>query len=153
MEFADTIRVSAPRRRVWSFLSDPHALGGCIPGLDQVEIFEPDGAFGGTATFQLGSRELRVPARVEWGEQEPPRRGRLHAAIELNGLVTQVDGDVSLQAVAAQETEISWRAQVDVPEALASNTMLVSIGQNMALRFIKTVLECLQERLEGDPKS
>ncbi|MDX1662990.1 MAG: SRPBCC domain-containing protein [Candidatus Promineifilaceae bacterium] len=153
MELSDTIEVGAARERVWTFLSDPYALGGCIPGLERVEIFEPEGAFGGAAIFPLGSTELRVPARVEWREQEPPHRGRLYALLEVKTFAVQVDGTVALQAVAEHSTEISWHAQVEFPEALASNPMLVTIGQNVAARFIKTVLECLQGRLESGAES
>ena len=148
VEFQDTVVLAAPRTAVWAFLLNPHELGSCLPGLEKVEIVEPDRVFGGVATLNVAGGSFRLPARVEWVERDAMRSGRLRALTEVAGHPIEGNGVVELDDTAEGGTQLSWTAGIVVPEALDGNPMLLQIVQNVARQFITSFFTCIQARLE-----
>ena len=40
MDFKGDVTINAPRERVWAFLTDPHQVTQCAPGLQSVEVID-----------------------------------------------------------------------------------------------------------------
>ena len=40
MQLKGTVTIKAPRARVWEFLTDPHQVSQCAPGVESVEVTE-----------------------------------------------------------------------------------------------------------------
>lgn len=146
MQFEDEVVVDSPREQVWTFLLDPYALGGCVPGVEEVEIFESGRAFGGIGRISFGSLEVKFPARVEWVEQDELRGGRLRALARVVGHEIEGEGTLNLTDEGAG-TRLAWSASVLLPEALTENPFTAQMGQTVAVRFIKNFFECIQTRL------
>lgn len=149
MEFQDTVVLTAPRAAVWEFLLDPYELGECLPGVEKVEIFEPNRVFGGTATLNVGGGSVQLPARVEWVEREVMRGGRLRALTEVAGHPIEGDGVIELEDTPQGGTQLNWRAVVVVPEAFAGNPMLLQVARGVATQFINAFFHCIQAKLEA----
>lgn len=148
MEFQDTVVLAAPRTAVWAFLLDPHELGQCLPGLEEVEILEPDRAFGGVATLNVAGGSFQLPARLEWVERDAMRSGRLRALTEVGGHPIQGNGVIELDDTPEGGTRLSWTAGIVIPEALNSNPMLLQIARSVARQFITAFFNCIEAKLE-----
>lgn len=147
MEFKDTVLLAAPRDRVWQTLNDPDEIGGCIPGLETVEVYDEGRAFGGQASIKVGSSALRFPARVAWIEQTAPSGGRLQASATLAGYEIEGQGAVTLDENGEGETTLSWEASVVIPDELAENPLMAQMARMFAGRFLKGFFECVEARL------
>lgn len=149
MEFQDTVVLAAPRTAVWAFLLDPYELGACLPGLEKVEILEPDRVFGGTATLNVAGGSFQLPARVEWVERDAMRGGRLRALTEMAGHPIEGNGVIELEDAPEGGTQLFWTAGIVVPEAFRGNPMLLQIAQGVARQFIEAFFKCIQAKLEA----
>ena len=148
MEFQDTVVLAAPRAAVWEFLLDPYAVGACLPGLEKVEIYEPDRVFGGTATLNFGGASVQLPARVEWVEREAMRSGRLRAVTKIGEQRVEGEGVIELEDTAEGGTQLFWTAGVVVPEAVSNNPVLLQMAEGMSAHFIKAFFNCIRAKLE-----
>lgn len=148
MEFEDTVLLAAPRTAVWEFLLNPHELGECLPGLEKVEIFEPDRVFGGLATLNVAGGSVQLPARVEWVEREAMRGGRLRALTEVAGQPIEGDGVIELEDTPDGGTQLFWAADVVIPPAFADNPLLLQVARGIAAQFINAFFNCIQAKLE-----
>lgn len=148
MQFEDEVVIGSPREQVWAFLLDPYALGGCVPGLEEVKIFEPGRAFGGTARIAFGSLVVKFPARVEWLEQDELRGGRLRVLAQVAGHPLEGQGALEL-ADESEGTRLAWSARVTLPEALTENPFTAQMAQTVAVRFIKNFFECIKTSLKN----
>jgi len=125
-----------------------YEIGECLPGLEKVEVYEPNRVFGGTATLNVAGGSVQLPARVEWVERDAQRGGRLRALTEVAGHAIEGDGVIKLEDTSEGGTELFWTAGVIVPPALSSNPMLLQIAQGIAAQFIKAFFSCVQAKLE-----
>jgi carbon monoxide dehydrogenase subunit G len=41
MEIEKTLTITAPPKRVWALLLDPEVMGGCVPGMQSIEVVSP----------------------------------------------------------------------------------------------------------------
>lgn len=42
MEIEKTVTVAAPAQQVWAMLLDPNVMGGCVPGMQSIEVLSED---------------------------------------------------------------------------------------------------------------
>ena len=68
----ERITVPASPDTVWSIMSDPHQVVGCMPGAALGEEHQ-DGSFDGSLTVPFGPLKIRFKARVRL--QSTTRRG------------------------------------------------------------------------------
>ncbi len=148
MQFSDVVMIGAPRERVWTVLVDPHAIGFCVPGLADVEIYD-DVSFGGQATLQMGSTALSFPTRVTWIEQNAPEGGCLLASAVIAGFEIEGRGNIVLAEGEAGETTLAWDATMAMPAKLSGNPIMVQMVRMFATRFIQGFFQCVQARLES----
>jgi carbon monoxide dehydrogenase subunit G len=75
----ERIHVPASPNTVWSILSDPHQVVGCVPGASLGESHE-DGSFDGALTVQFGPLKIAFKARIQLDLDEAARSGHLTAS-------------------------------------------------------------------------
>lgn len=63
IEIKEQFEVDAPPREVWTLLSDPQAVVGCVPGAALGEAHE-DGSFDGSLTVKFGPARVTFKARI-----------------------------------------------------------------------------------------
>lgn len=149
MEFEDSVVLAAPRAAVWEFFLDPYELGECLPGVEKVEVFEPDRVFGGVATLNVAGGSVQLPARVEWLEREAMHGGRLRAMTKVAGLSVAGDGVIELKDTPEGGTHLSWTAGVVVPPAIGDNPILLQVARGVVTQFINAFFECIRAKLEA----
>lgn len=66
MQLEGEVDINAPRETVWEFLTDPHQVSKCAPGLDSLEVLEEDKRFQAIVSVGFGSMKARFTAEVEW---------------------------------------------------------------------------------------
>lgn len=147
MQLSDTVILDATPDRVWATLVDAHAIGSCIPGVQEVEIYDGGRSFGGEARINLGATSLSFPARATWIEQDAPYGGRLRASVTPMGHEISAVSTMRLQANGPGKTTMAWQVDVELPPELAGNVIVMQMAKPFAQRFIRAFFECVQTRL------
>ncbi len=70
-----TFDVHAPVDRVWSYLSDMRKVGGCVPGVQNIEILDDRRAMW-DLKVKIGPLSQTMRVATETLEQVPPSRAR-----------------------------------------------------------------------------
>ena len=73
MQFTGRYLVPAPPEAVWDALNDPDVLKASIPGCETLEETGA-GHFNGAVKIKIGPVSATFKGRVEFTDQEPPRR-------------------------------------------------------------------------------
>ncbi len=73
MKIAGSFTVAAPVERTWRAITDPQAVGACLPGCEEIETLSPT-RYRARIGVKLGPVSARFAAEVEVIEQSPPHR-------------------------------------------------------------------------------
>ena len=63
MHLEGTVTIDASRDKVWEFLTGPHAVGQCAPGLESMEVIVPEKS---GPLPRLGLARSRPPSQLMW---------------------------------------------------------------------------------------
>ena len=121
MNFKGTVKIRAPRQKVWSFLTDPQQLSDCAPGLEKLEILKPNEEFRATASVGFGAVKATFVTDAKWLGLDAPN----HAKMKIHGKApgSVVDGTSEMQLRDGDnpnETILDWSSDVTVSGAIAS---------------------------------
>ena len=147
MRYEGTITISAPRGVVWVFLTDPHQVAQCAPGVESVETIVPDYKFRANAAIGFGSVKARFTGEVEFLELEPPTRAKLKAHGDAPGSAADVVSEMVLTDGPDGTTEMKWSVDIVVLGTLASLAarLMSSITQKLTAQFF----DCLKAKIEA----
>lgn len=142
MNFKGTVTINAPRQRVWDFLTDPNQVAQCAPGLDSVEIIEPDKKFRATASIGFGAVKATFVTDAEWVGLEPPNRAKTKFHGRAPGSV--VDGTSEMLLSDGEkpgQTVLQWSADVTVVGTIASlaSRLMGPVTQKITDSFFENV--------------
>ena len=147
MRLEGTVEIAAPRQRVWEFLTDPTRVATCAPGLESVEVVEPEKRFKAVASLGLGSIKTRFTADIEWTEREPPARAVARAHGTASGSTADVIAEMVLTELSPSRTALKWTADVTITGTIASlaSRMMGGVTQKLSGQFF----ECVRAKVEG----
>jgi uncharacterized protein len=143
MQFEGKITVNADQAAVWQLLLDVDEFASCVPGVENVHKID-DQTFDGTIAASVGpiSGQFGFTARIV--DSDPPHL--MSAEIDGTDSVTKSiihsDMKVTLTALSAHETELAYRAVVDVRGRLAL------IGDMVLMATAKLMLQEFTNRLQ-----
>ena len=144
MHFEGSVRINAPRDRVWAFLIDPKQVGSCGPGVETIEVVD-DTHFKATARVGVGFISARFVVSMEMAELDAPDRALIKAHGQAPGSAVDATATMTLSDDAGG-TRMDWTAEVAIAGTLASvggrmieGTANKMIGQTFD--FIRTKLE------------
>ena len=121
MNFKGSVKINAPREKVWSFLTDPNRVATCAPGVDSVEIVEPDKKFRATASIGFGAVKATFVTDAEWLGLDPPKRAQTKFHGKAPGSVADGTSEMVLRdGEKPGETVLDWSADVTVVGTIAS---------------------------------
>ena len=120
MNFKGTVTINAPRDRVWNFLTDPNQVAQCAPGLDSVEIIEPNQKFRAIASVGFGAVKATFITDASWVGLEPPNRAQTKFHGKAPGSVVDGTSEMVLSDGKPGETVLNWSADVTVVGTIAS---------------------------------
>jgi molybdenum cofactor cytidylyltransferase len=147
MRFEGTVTIGAPRAAVWAFLTDPHKVAECAPGLESVEVLVPDQRFRATAGVGFGSVKARFVTDVEWLDLDRPNRARMKAHGNAPGSAVDATSVMELRDAGESGTELHWSADVTVVGTIASLAarLMGGVTQKLTGAFFEEV----KKRIEG----
>jgi hypothetical protein len=116
-------------------------VGKCVPGLETLNIVEPDKRFNAVASIGLGSVKVTFNAQVEWLELDIPNRARMKVHGVAPGSSMDAISEMSLSPGANGETEMKWEADVTVVGKIATlaSRLMGGVTQKLAGDFFNCV--------------
>ena len=148
MIFEDKITVKAPADKVWEFLLDPNCIAACMPGVENVTQID-DRTFDASISASVGPISGKFAFRAHIIESNPPTE--MAAVIDGTDSVTKskiaANMAMTLTALGPAETEVAYRATVDVKGRLAILGEMVL--RATATLIIEEATKRLRAQLEG----
>jgi carbon monoxide dehydrogenase subunit G len=145
MKLNGTQTFSAPRQKVWEFLTDPQRLAKCIPGCEKLETIS-ENEFSGVLNVGLAAVKGMYNGKVKLDEMQPP----LHYKMLLDGKGKQGfikgTGTIDLEEQGGQ-TLLKYSGDVQVGGPLAS------VGQRMIDGAAKMMIGQFFTALEAEIKA
>jgi len=147
MQFEGSVKINAPREKVWTFLTDPHAVSQCAPGMKSVEVIVPEKQFKVVGGVSFGSMQVTFDTDVELIELDPPTRSKVKAHGTAPGSVVDVIGDMLLSDNPDGSTNLKWNADVSIAGTVASlaSRLMGAVTKKLSDAFF----ECLKGKLEA----
>jgi carbon monoxide dehydrogenase subunit G len=147
LQFTGTVTIDAPRAEVWKFLTDPHSVSLCAPGLESLDIIIPDKQFKAVASVGFGSVSVKFNMNVEWLELDPPNRGKIKARGSAPGSAVEGSSEMILRDLPNGSTDLDWSADVMVFGTIASlaSRLMGSLTRRLTGQFF----DCVKAKIEG----
>ena len=146
IEVNERIEVPSTPRTVWSVLSDPHEVVGCVPGA-ALGAEQEDGSFDATLTVKFGPAKVAFRARVALELDPAAMSGRVLARGKDDKGGTRIRSNLTFKVEERAEpagSVIPIEAQVEIAGKLAS---LVEGGATLVVkRMTKEFTERLAAR-------
>ncbi len=147
MKFEGKEILNAPLVVVWDFITDPHKVEACVPGLKSMEVVEGGKLFNAEVEIGLGSMKVGFNAEVEWAELKKPNYAKMIAHGTAPGSAADVSSEMSLLEV-EDGVELSWNADISIVGTIASLAarMMGSVTKKITGQFFK----CLKSKIEAE---
>ena len=141
------VSIRAPRKTVWNFLTDPNQLGQCVPGVEKIEIIEPNKKYRGVVSVGLGGVKARFNGEVNVLELHEPDHARLKAHGTATGTAADVLSEMSLSDGSDGNTLVHWTADVNVSGQLASLAarLMLPVSQKLSKQFYDEVRKRIEK--------
>ena len=141
MVLKGNVAIRAPRKQVWDFLTDPNQIGQCVPGVEKIEIIEPNKKYRGVVSIGLGGVRARFNGDVDVLELDEPNRAKLKAHGTATGTAADLVSEMSLSDGEDGNTLVDWTADVNVSGQLASlaSRLMVPVSQKLSEQFYNEV--------------
>jgi carbon monoxide dehydrogenase subunit G len=151
MHLEGKVTIKAPQARVWEFLTDPHQVTQCAPGVEKVEVIVPGKTFRATAAVGFGTVKARFSGDVEWLELEAPDRAKMKAHGNAPGSAADVVSEMKLSEDPAGGTLLNWTADVTVVGQLAS--LAARLMGTVSQKLTGVFFECVRSKIEAGQQS
>lgn len=147
MEFKGEVPIKATREKVWAFLTDPHQVTQCAPGLQSVEVID-DRHFTCVVRAGVGMIRGNFNFDVVWNEMDPPNRASMTANGKIPGSAVSMNSTMVLEETdGGAGTLMRWSSDVRVSGTIAGVGARLMGG--VADRMTKDIFSCIQSKLES----
>ena len=147
MELSGSTEIDATRERVWDFLTDPHQVSQCAPGLESMEVLEDGKKFNAVVSVGFGSMKSRFSADIEWLELDEPGRAKKKAHGTAPGSTADAVSEMLLSETESGGTKLDWSADVSIQGTIASlaSRLMGSVTQRLTGEFFNCVKKHVEE--------
>jgi uncharacterized protein len=147
MKLSGSITINAPRERVWAFLTDPHQVSQCAPGVESVEVLVPGEKFRAKAGIGFGAVKATFVGDAEWVELDAPNRAKVKAHGKAPGSAADVVSEMVLSDGPDGGTTMDWTADITILGQLASLAarMMRPVSQKLTGQFF----DCARKKIEA----
>jgi carbon monoxide dehydrogenase subunit G len=146
MQFKGTVSIAAPRDRVWSFLMDPNAVGGCGPGVESIEVIDAD-HFKAKAKVGVGFISARFVVDMTVAQRDEGELAILKAHGQAPGSAVDATASMALSGPVEGPTSMNWSADVAIAGTLAS--VGARLIEGTASKMIGQTFDCIRAKLEA----
>ncbi len=137
MHLEGNVSIVAPRQKVWESLTDPYFVTQCAPGLESMDVIEPNKRFQAVAGAGFGSIKVTFKTDVEWIELDVPTRAAMKVHGTAPGSAVDMTSAMILSDGPDGSTDLQWSAEVVILGTIAS----------VAARLLKPVTNLLVGQL------
>jgi carbon monoxide dehydrogenase subunit G len=145
MRFSGTFEIESSRERVWLLLTDPDAVGRCVPGIEKIETISPS-QFRAVVRSGIGPVRGKFTFDVTWQEMTEPSHARMTARGKTMGSAVTVDSSMDLAESESGGCRLDWSADVVV------HGMIASVGARLLEGFAdkqtQAFFDCLQSQVK-----
>ncbi|MGH9323279.1 MAG: CoxG family protein [Vicinamibacteria bacterium] len=145
IEGKDTIR--ATRSEVWKFLTDAESVAKCTPGLESMEVLEPNKKFQALGALGLGTVKVKFKTVIEWTELKPPDSARMKMSGTAPGSNIDVVSEIQLEDGPNGATDLLWKADVRVVGTIAS--LAARLMKPVTAKMTNQFFDCVKKKIEG----
>lgn len=148
MQLKGEVKINAPRKQVWDFLTDPNQIGQCLPGVEKIETIEEMKKYKGIVSVGLGSVKARFSGEVDILELDEPNRAKLKAHGTATGSAADAVSEMHLSDASDGATLVSWTADIHVSGQLASlvSRLMVPVSQKLAGIFYEEIRKRIEKK-------
>ena len=151
MHLEGTVSIDAPREKVWQSLTDPNFVSQCAPGLESMEIIEPNKKFQAVASAGLGSIKVTFKTDVEWLDLDPPTWASMRLHGTAPGSAMDMASEMLLSDGPDGATELKWAAEVVVLGTIAS--VAARLMSPVAQLLVGSMFNCVKSKIEAENTS
>src|SRR5947209_8238143 len=119
MEFSGTQSIDAPIEKVWAYLVDVNKVAACAPGFQSLEELG-DEHWKAVVAVGVGAVKAKFTLDVTRPEMQEPELMVVKARGKASGSAVDLSGDMHLTAVDDSQTQMDWKATVNVSGTIAS---------------------------------
>ncbi|WP_077000405.1 CoxG family protein [Variovorax sp. KK3] len=146
MEIEKTLAIAAPPARVWALLLDPEVMGGCVPGMQSIEVLSPT-EYKAVMAVKIAFISAKFRLKTTILEQRAPHYLRCEGTGEDASVASSLkqQSEMVLDEQPDGSTALRMKVKVDVLGRLGSfglsvmktkaDRMWDEFGQNLAKRI------------------
>jgi len=148
VEIEKTLTVAAPPQRVWAMLLDPQVMGGCVPGMQSIEVVS-DVEYVALMHVKIAFVSAKFKLRTTIVEQREPSYLRAEGTGEDASVASSLkqQSEIFLTPTAQGGTELRIKVKVDVLGRLG--TFGLSVMKTKADRMWEEFGTNLAGRIDG----
>jgi len=146
LHFEGVFEATVPASRVYSLVTDPQEVAGCMPGLQKVDLKSSDEF---DAVVKVGVSFIRGDFILRFRSIEKRPTSGAKFAVHGTGLGSAVDMVIALE-ISEREgggCSMSWRADVTVSGKVAS--LGQRLMESQAEKIMTEFFECFRQKLRG----
>ena len=148
MNFKGTVKINAPREKVWEFLTDPQKVAASAPGVESVEIIEPNEKFRAVASIGFGAVKATFVTDATWMGLDAPNRAKMKIHGKAPGSVVDGTSEMILRdGDKPGETVLDWTSDVTVVGTIASLAarLMGTVTQKITDNFFDNVRKKIEQ--------
>lgn len=148
MEIEKTLNVAAAPQRVWELLLDPQVMGGCVPGMQSIDVISPT-EYVALMHVKIAFVSAKFKLRTNIVEQRAPDYLRAEGTGEDASVASSLkqQSEIFLTPTADGGTELRIKVNVDVLGRLG--TFGLSVMKTKADRMWEEFGNNLRARIDG----
>lgn len=146
MHLEGHVSIGAPRIKVWESLTDPYFVSQCAPGLESMEIIEPNKRFQAVAGAGFGSIKITFKTDVEWLELDAPTLASMKVHGTAPGSAMDMTSAMTLSDGPEESTDLNWTADVVVLGTIAS--VAARLMKPVTNMLVGALFKCIKGKIE-----
>ena len=146
MHIQGSYRLNAPVKKAWDFVSNPERIGNCLPGLENLEVKDPENF---NVTVKVGISFVRGSFKFTFRllDQTPPSHSKFEAIGKGAGVSVRLNTSMQLVELSTNATQLNWQADADFGGLLKE--LSPSLIQSSTDKFTKDFFDCLKRKVES----
>ena len=146
MHLEGNVSIGAPRQKVWDSLTDPYFVTQCAPGLESMEVIEPNKRFQAVAGAGFGSIKVTFKTDVEWLELDVPTRAAMKVHGTAPGSAVDMTSAMILSDGPDGSTDLNWEAEVVILGTIAS--VAARLMKPVTNLLVGQLFKCIKSKIE-----
>jgi carbon monoxide dehydrogenase subunit G len=146
MHLEGIVSIAAPRQKVWDSLTDPYFVVQCAPGLESMDVIEPNKRFQAVAGAGFGSIKVTFKTDVEWLELDAPTYAAMKVHGTAPGSAMDMTSTMTLSDGSDESTDLNWTAEIIVLGTIAS--VASRLMTPVANLLVGTLFKCIKGKIE-----